>query len=247
MKAVGIIPARWQSVRFPGKSLALINGKPMICRVVERAAQAKQLADVIVATDDERIKTAVEQTGAKVVMTSPDHASGTDRIAEAAQHIDCEIVVNIQGDEPLINPAMLDRLVDEMSGGAWDMATAAAPIADKGQVEDANICKVVFDSEDRAMYFSRSAIPFVRDPDFSSDTPVYWRHIGVYAYTKAFLGRFVARGPCMLEQAERLEQLRALYMGAGIKVLRTDDDGVGVDTPEDLIFAERKIKEMGLT
>ncbi|NLB55254.1 MAG: 3-deoxy-manno-octulosonate cytidylyltransferase [Lentisphaerae bacterium] len=248
MKAIGVIPARWQSSRFPGKSVAILAGKPMILRVVERVMLAKRLDAVIVATDDERIAAALENSGACVVMTSLHHQSGTDRVAEAAAQSDADIIVNIQGDEPLIDPDLIDNLTDAiLADRSWDMATAAAPIPDRNLAGNPNLCKVVFDSNGKALYFSRSIIPCVRDSDFESDSILHWRHIGIYAYTSEFLQKFVAAEPSLLETAERLEQLRALHIGGRIKVIQTDDQGIGVDTPGDLIDAERLIRERGLS
>ena len=242
--AVGVLPARWGSTRFPGKSLALIAGRPLIVRVLERARLARNLREVIVATDDERIRAAVERAGGRAVMTRPDHPSGTDRVAEAVSGMPDEIVANIQGDEPLIDPALIDRLVDAMAAEPeWDMATAASPIAGEAEAAMPSVCKVVMGAGDRAIYFSRHPIPFVRDAAFrSGGAQLRWRHIGIYLYRRAFLERFVAEPPCLLEKAECLEQLRALHMGARIKVLRTREAGFGVDMPDDIGRVEALIR-----
>lgn len=246
MRVVGVIPSRWGSTRFPGKSLAPICGKPLIQWVVERCRQARRLNDLVVATDDDRIRKAVESFGAKVVMTRGDHPSGTDRVAEAVQHDPADVVVNIQGDEPLIDPDLIDRLVVVMlDSSGWDMATAAAPLAAE-EAERATICKVVVDVEGRALYFSRARIPHIRERDFHDAGTIYWRHIGIYVYRTAFLKRIVAEPPCLLERSEFLEQLRALYLGGRIKVEKTKHLGVGVDTPADVPVVEKALRGMGL-
>jgi 3-deoxy-manno-octulosonate cytidylyltransferase (CMP-KDO synthetase) len=245
MNAVGIIPARWGSTRFPGKSLALLCGKPMIQWVVENSLKARRLKTVIVATDDARIADAVVKTGVKAVMTRADHASGTDRVAEVAMGLSADVVVNIQGDEPLISPILIDELVKCLESGKWDMATACAPLTDEAELHNKSVVKLVCDLEGRALYFSRSVIPFLYD---SADLSVqersvlYWRHIGIYAYTKAFLKRFVETKPTLLERSERLEQLRALQIGGRIFVVRTENAGIGVDTPADVEKVERILR-----
>jgi len=244
LKTIGVIPARWGSTRFPGKSLALICGKPLIQWVIERALQAKTLDRVLVATDDRRIAEAARKSGAEAVMTRSDHQSGTDRIAEAANGCPAEIVVNIQGDEPAIDPLLIDELVTIMRvEEKWDMATAASPLNSAAEAEGKSICKVVFNSEGQALYFSRFPIPFVRDRTFSTNKTLFWRHIGIYLYRVDFLKKFVAQPPCLLEKAEALEQLRALHIGARIYVLKTKHCGGGVDTPEDIAAAEAALKK----
>lgn len=248
-KVVGVIPTRWGSTRFPAKCVAMIAGKPMIQWVVERVSQAKCLDKVIVALDDERIANAVaalEMENVQIVMTRSDHPSGTDRIAEAVADEDADVVINIQGDEPLIDPALIDELAEQMlSGAGWDMATAATPMLSDEEVKDPSAVKVVFNRHGQALYFSRSAIPFIREPSESS-AGVYWRHIGIYAYQRSYLLGLVAEPPCALEKLEKLEQLRALDMGCRMYVLKTDDFGVGVDTPEDVPKAEAALAELGL-
>jgi 3-deoxy-manno-octulosonate cytidylyltransferase (CMP-KDO synthetase) len=228
----GILPARWGSSRFPGKPLHLIAGKALIQHVWERCSQCSRLDDLLIATDDERIFAAAEAFGARVAMTSPDHPTGTDRIAEAIRSLpDTTHVVNIQGDEPLIDPQLIDELAATMANEPeLDMATAANPLdpADPN-VNDPNVVKVVTTLDGRALYFSRSPLPFFRNP--VEDLPVL-RHKGIYAYRRTFLERFVTWPPSPLEQAESLEQLRALENGASIKVLTTTDTSPGVDTPE---------------
>lgn len=226
--------------------MALICGKPLIQWVVERCRQARRLDDLLVATDDERIRKAVESFGGKVVMTRGDHISGTDRVAEAVRQTPADVVVNIQGDEPLIAPDLIDRLVAIMlSAAGWDMATAAAPLAAE-EASRATICKVVMDAEGRALYFSRASIPHIRERDFHAADTLYWRHIGIYLYRAAFLKRMVAEPPCLVERAECLEQLRALYLGGRIKVEKTTHAGVGVDTPADVPVVEKLLRNMGL-
>lgn len=245
MNVIGIIPARWASTRLPGKSLVQLCGRPMIQRVVERAQAATTLSAVLVATDDMRIAEAVRGFGGNAVMTKPDHPSGTDRIAEAAAGIDADLVVNIQGDEPLLEPSLIDRLVRQMQADAtWDMGTAAAPIHCEEDLASSSVVKVVWGEQHQALYFSRSLIPCVRDREDAGMEGLYWRHLGLYAYRTAFLRRLVAAPPCKLEKAEKLEQLRALYMGARMVVIETTDTGVGVDTPADVVRVERMIREM---
>lgn len=243
MGAIGVIPARYASTRFPGKILAPICGKPLICWVVENACRASRLDEILVATDDRRIADAVKGTGAMAVMTREDHQSGTDRIAEAVRGRDAEVIVNIQGDEPLIDPGLIDRLAAKLEESSdWDMATAAAAVADAGMVGRPQVVKVVCDARGGALYFSRSVIPHVRDGAVEDNLGLYRRHIGIYAYRKEFLARMVAEPPCELEKAEKLEQLRALYIGGRIAVLDTEESGVGVDTPEDALIVERELK-----
>lgn len=246
MKTYGIIPSRFGSSRFPGKPLAILAGKPLVAWVVEAVKKAKSLDDVLVATDDERICQAVEQYGGRAVMTPSDLPSGTDRIAVAARNylgrdfVDDDILVNIQGDEPLIDPALVDRLADKLKGDPrWSMATAVTPVKSVADFAARTVVKVVLDRDDGALYFSRAPIPCDRDhePDLASG--LFVRHLGIYAYRGSFLKRYIAEPPCALEKTEKLEQLRALWMGAKIAVVRTTDEGVGVDTPED---AERVAK-----
>lgn len=243
---LGVVPARWGSTRFPGKSLAPIAGKPLIQWVVERARQARRLKAVLVATDDARIARAVEALGVEAVMTRADHPSGTDRIAEAIRNRPADIVVNIQGDEPLIDPALIDELAGALAGDpAWDMATAACPIADPADVGNPSVVKVVWAQDGRALYFSRSPIPHLREKESgtAAGEPLYWRHIGIYAYRRAFLEKLVATPPCLLEKAEKLEQLRALYLGCRMKVVLARDMGPGVDTPADVAKAEAALRQ----
>lgn len=237
-RVLGVIPSRYGSSRFPGKPLADIAGRPLVAWVVDAAKRAKSLDDVIVATDDDRIAAAVAAHGGKAVMTPSELPSGTDRIACAAgDFADDDILVNIQGDEPLIDPALIDALVARMREPAsrWDMATAVTPIKRREDFDAKTVVKVVLDRCDGALYFSRAPIPCDRDhePDLSSG--LYVRHLGIYAYRGGFLRKYIAEKPCALERTEKLEQLRALWMGAKIAVIRTVDEGVGVDTPEDAV------------
>lgn len=242
MRIVGVIPARWGSVRFPGKILVELCGKPLIMWVVEAVNRAQRLDRVLVATDDDRIREAVESVGGEVAMTRSDHPSGTDRIAEAIAGQGVDIAINIQGDEPLIDPALIDALAGALeSDSTCDMATAAVPMEDPELIADPSVVKVVCDEEGRALYFSRSVIPFERDADVSA-AGLYRRHVGIYAYRAAFLERLVATPPCKLECAEKLEQLRALHMGASIRVLETEGECMGVDTPEDVERVESVLK-----
>ena len=247
MRTLGIIPSRYGSSRFPGKPLHLICGKPLVAWVVEAVKKAKTLDDVIVATDDERIVAAVEAHGGRAVMTPSELPSGTDRIACAAgDFADDDILVNIQGDEPLISPDLVDALVGRMKEDTkWDMATAVTPIKSLDDLNAKTVVKVILDRDDGALYFSRAPIPCDRDhePDIASG--LWVRHLGIYAYRGAFLKKYISEPPCNLERIEKLEQLRALWMGAKIAVIRTDDEGVGVDTPEDAVRIEAILRARG--
>jgi len=243
MRIIGVIPSRWGSTRFPGKSLHPICGKPLVQWVVESVQRARLLDEVIVATDDPRIASAV-QGFAKVAMTRSDHPSGTDRVAEAANPQDDDIVINIQGDEPLINPDLIDALATRMKADpGWAMATAACPIRNMRDLEARTVVKVVLAQDGGALYFSRLPIPCRRDgePDLASG--LYLRHLGIYAYRGAFLKRLVKEKPCALETTECLEQLRALYLGGRIAVIQTEELGIGVDTPEDVAVVEAIIRK----
>ena len=250
MKIYGIIPSRFGSSRFPGKPIHVIAGKPLVAWVVEAVKRAHRLDDVVVATDDERIVKAVEECGGKAVMTPSELPSGTDRIACAARIVcggdfaDDDILVNIQGDEPLIAPALIDELAAKLADDPrWDMATAVTPIKSAADLAAKTVVKVVLDRDDGALYFSRAPIPCDRDHEADLATGLYVRHLGIYAYRGAFLKRYVAEPPCALERTEKLEQLRALWMGAKIAVVRTEDEGVGVDTPEDAVRIEAILKD----
>jgi 3-deoxy-manno-octulosonate cytidylyltransferase (CMP-KDO synthetase) len=241
MKVLGLIPARHASTRFPGKPLALIAGKPLLQHVVERCQLAKSLSGIIVATDDDRIAT-VARPFARVEMTRPEHPSGTDRIAEVAQHCACDGVVNIQGDEPLIDPAVIDAVAGALAQA--EMSTAATPIRTVEDYDNPNIVKVVVNAAGGALYFSRRTIPYVRD---AARGPVagqlaafpFLKHLGIYGYRRETLLRLVRFPVSPLERAERLEQLRALENGIPIAVVTVDYDGAGVDVPEDVGRVER--------
>jgi len=242
-RIIGVIPARWGSTRFPGKSLVPVCGKPLIHWVIRRTLKARQLDELLVATDDKRIADAVRETGVKAVMTRSDHPSGTDRIAEAIGGMKSDVIINIQGDEPLIDPKLIDRLANSMlTKKNWDMATAAAPLDTKRDLDNSSVVKVVWNKEGQALYFSRSVIPFLRDADIDVKD-LYWRHVGIYAYRTTFLKNLVKTPQCILEKVEKLEQLRALHIGGRILVLKTDHAGIGVDTPEDVKYVERELRK----
>ena len=241
-KIVAIIPARYQSNRFEGKPLALIQGKPMIQHVVERAQRVPLLSRVVVATDDERIARVVEGFGGNWVMTRREHATGTDRLAEAAQLIDIadeDVIVNIQGDQPLFPAEIIEQvarpLIDDPS---LPMATLIYKIIRPEEITDPNHVKTVFDCHGNALYFSRSPIPFQRDPG-GAEQPTYYKHLGFYAYRKGFLVTFVGLPEGQWERFEKLEQLRALEFGHTIRVVLTGHDSVEVDTPDDLVRVEQ--------
>jgi 3-deoxy-manno-octulosonate cytidylyltransferase (CMP-KDO synthetase) len=238
---LGVIPSRYGAQRFPGKPLALIAGQPLVQRVYARARLAQRLDRVVVATDDQRIADAVRGFGGEVVMTSPTCPSGTDRAAEVARQLGGDLVVNIQGDEPLMRPEMIDQLVDGLvrdTGCA--MATLARKIESPAALANPNIVKVVFGATGNALYFSRHPIPYVRD----AGMPVtHYKHLGLYAYRREFLLQFVQMPQSGLEQTEKLEQLRALENGFAIKVLVTPHDSVGVDTPADVQVVEELLRK----
>ncbi|MBF6560212.1 MAG: 3-deoxy-manno-octulosonate cytidylyltransferase [Candidatus Binataceae bacterium] len=239
MPVIAIIPARYDSSRLPGKALAEIGGVPMIVRVWRQARMARSLARVIVATDDRRIADAVRAAGGEAEMTAAAHPSGTDRIAEVARRVEAEIYLNVQGDQPFVAPADLDALAAPMIADAGlAMATLATPISDAGEWADPNKVKVVCDARGDALYFSRSPIPCARDGGDGVPAAAL-RHIGVYGYRRDFLLRFAALEPGMLEQIEKLEQLRALERGYRIRVVRSLAPSLEVDTPADLARAIR--------
>ena len=231
MKVLCVIPARYASTRLPGKPLKDIAGKPMVVRVYERASQAGLVNETLVATDDERIKTAVEAAGGKAMLTRADHATGTDRLAEVAEaYPDVDLIVNVQGDEPLIDPGLIDDLAGLFEGEPeLAMATVKTEIEDEAEQKNPNNVKVVCDKAGYALYFSRSLMPYPR----KGGCPVY-KHIGIYAYRRDFLLHYAKMEPTPLGQAESLEQLRALENGYRIKVVETKAKFVGVDTVEDL-------------
>ncbi len=232
MRVLCVIPARYASTRLPGKPLRDIAGKPMICRVYERAARAKRIEKTLVATDDERICEAVRSHGGEAMMTAKDHPTGTDRLAEvAAAYGDMDLVINVQGDEPLIEPELIDSLAGLFEEDPeLRMATVMTELKDEDEEKNPNNVKVVTDLQGYALYFSRSLLPYPRN---AGKAPVH-KHIGIYAYRRDFLLQYAKMQPTPLEQAESLEQLRALENGYRIKVLKTDCRFVGVDTEEDL-------------
>jgi len=241
VKVICIIPARYSSTRLPGKPLKLIAGKPMIQRVYEQAIKAKIPAEVIVATDDMRVFQAVKDFGGQVVMTSTAHRSGTDRLAEVAKNrADVDVIINVQGDEPMLPPEIIDSLSELFVEDAdLQMATMKCPMKEEEYGEPGSV-KVVTDLNDYALYFSRSLLPYPRN---ETGVKVY-KHVGIYAYRRDFLMKYAALEPTPLELTESLEQLRALENGYKIKVLESDFQGVGVDTPEDLARVNELLREV---
>jgi 3-deoxy-manno-octulosonate cytidylyltransferase (CMP-KDO synthetase) len=243
MPVLAVIPARWGSTRFPGKPLARIAGKPMVQWVYEKAQGAKRIREVIIATDDERICQAATDFGAKAEMTSPDLASGTDRVAEvAARHSEFEIVLNVQGDEPLISPQVLDAVAEPlMHDSALPIATAITRLAQMDDLQNSNVVKVVMNHKRNALYFSRAPIPFYRSrADFQegSQTALPYRHLGIYGYQRRALLELAHLEPSPVEQAEQLEQLRFLEAGFTIRCVEVTAYGPGVDCPEDISRVE---------
>ncbi|MBI4343329.1 MAG: 3-deoxy-manno-octulosonate cytidylyltransferase [Candidatus Omnitrophica bacterium] len=235
MSVLVVIPARYGSTRFPGKPLAPLAGKPTIQHVYEQAKQAKRAEEVVVATDDERIVAAVARFGGAAVMTSPAARSGTERAAEVARARKADVIINVQGDEPLVRPDMIDQVAEFLERHqAVPMASLMTKLTRAEDVANPNVVKVVVDGDGFALYFSRSAIPFER-----AKPARYWKHIGLYGYQRHFLLQMPSFEPTPLEQAEQLEQLRALEHGYRIKLLETSHDTVGVDTPEDLQRVEK--------
>ena len=241
MQIVGIIPARYASTRFPGKPLHPIAGKPLIQHVVEQCRKAKSLSEVIVATDDARIAEVVKKF-CRVELTREDHPSGSDRIAEVAARHGCDAVVNIQGDEPLMDPAVIDAVAGALAQN--EMSTAATLIKTLDEYDNPNVVKVVADAAGRALYFSRRTIPFLREAASRSVGEQlaafpFLKHLGIYGYRRETLLRLVKFPVSPLENAEKLEQLRALENGIGIAVVKVDYDSVGVDVPADVARVER--------
>lgn len=240
MRILGILPARYGSTRFPGKPLALIAGKTLIQRVIERCQLARSLSEVIVATDDPRIRDAV-QPFCRVEMTSPDHPSGTDRIAEVVARCACDAAVNIQGDEPLIDPSVIDAVAEALA--RHELTTAATPIRDPREYDNPNVVKVVVNVAGEALYFSRRTIPYLREAASRSvDEQLaafpFLKHLGIYGYRREAVLRLVKLPVAALEQAEKLEQLRALANGFRLGVVTVDYDSVGVDVPADVARVE---------
>jgi 3-deoxy-manno-octulosonate cytidylyltransferase (CMP-KDO synthetase) len=244
MKIVGIVPARYASTRFPGKPLALIAGKPLIHHVVERCQQAGALSEVIVATDDTRIWE-VAQNFCRAEMTAPDHASGSDRIAEVAARCACDAIVNIQGDEPLIDPDVIDAVARALEKD--EMSTAATLIRNPEEYDNPNVVKVVVNAAGRALYFSRRTVPYLREAASRSVSEQlaafpFLKHLGIYGYRRETLLRLVKFPVSPLEAAEKLEQLRALENGIEIRVVKVDYNSVGVDVPADVLRVEKALK-----
>ncbi len=240
MKVVGVIPARLGSTRLQEKVLKLIDGKPMIQRVWERAKQARKIQDLIVACDDQRIADCIQKAGGKAMLTRADHPNGSSRVAEIAGKINADVLINIQGDEPMIDPGVIDQLADCFADASVEIATLAVRKRSREEYENPNVVKVVCDSLGNAIYFSRSPLPFYREmpADFS-----FLKHVGIYGYRKEFLLQFVSWGAGVLENSEKLEQLRVLEKGRKIRVLETRHDSVSVDTAEDLAAVESQIKQ----
>lgn len=239
---IAVIPARYASTRLPGKPLATIAGRPMIQHVVERVRQAENLSRVLVATDDERIKKAVEGFGGEAVLTRSDHRTGTDRVAEVAAHVPAEIYLNVQGDEPLLDPGTVDAVVSAMlEDDSVQIATPCSVIRHRNDIMDPHVTKVVRDFDGNALYFSHAPIPWVRDRD--EDIVVkYWKHIGLYAFRRDALLEFPTLPPGELERVEQLEQLRWLENGFRILVVETGYDAVSVDVPDDIARVEQLLR-----
>jgi 3-deoxy-manno-octulosonate cytidylyltransferase (CMP-KDO synthetase) len=231
-RVVAVIPSRYQSTRLPGKPLALIAGRPMVEHVYRRAVEAARIDAVVVATDDARVADAVAAFGGTAVMTRADHATGTDRLAEVARALDSEIILNVQGDEPLMTAGAIDAVAGLLLSRPNDqMATLRKRTEDAADMDNPSVVKLVVDAQGYALYFTRSRIPFVRP---GHPTPLFWKHLGLYAYRRPFLATLAGLSPTPLEQAEGLEQLRALEHGYRISTAETSADTIGVDTPEDL-------------
>jgi len=249
-RVIAIIPARFASTRYPGKVIAPLLGHPLVYHTWLRASQASLVDRVIVATDSPEVATALAPYPIEVVMTRDDHATGTDRIAEVAANTDAQIVVNVQGDEPAIDPAAIDAVIQPLLyDPALQMATARRSITDMKSISDPNVVKVICDSRGRALYFSRLPIPYIRDEaDRAGNPACYWQHIGLYVYRRDFLLAYTRMTQTPLENLEKLEQLRALENGHDIAVIETDYEVIGVDVPSDLdavseLLRQRAAKE----
>lgn len=231
MAACIIIPARFASTRFPGKTIAAETGRPLVQHVVDQCRKCTKAKQIIVAVDDDRISSALAPFQTRCILTSPSHTSGTDRVAEIARKLDFDIVVNVQGDEPEIEPDIIDRLINRLETTDDDMVTAATPFPPGSSPEDPNLVKVVLNSSGRAMYFSRSPIPHHRDRSLTPP-PAYYLHLGIYGYRRDFLLQYASWKPTPAEQAEKLEQLRVLEHGRSIGVIIVSRATHGIDTPQ---------------
>jgi 3-deoxy-manno-octulosonate cytidylyltransferase (CMP-KDO synthetase) len=244
LPATVIIPARFASTRFPGKIIAAQTGKPLVQHVVDQVNHCSRVTQVIVAADDARIAEALKPYNTNVIMTSPHHLSGTDRIAEVAEKLDDDIIVNVQGDEPEIEPTTIDNLIQRLEDRDDDMATAACPFPETADVADPNLVKVVIAKNGHAMYFSRAPIPHWRDKN-DGPCPAYYLHLGIYAYQRRFLLDFASWEPTPCEKSEKLEQLRALERARTLFVLKVDRATHGIDTPEQYdAFVKRYKKDL---
>jgi 3-deoxy-manno-octulosonate cytidylyltransferase (CMP-KDO synthetase) len=243
-KFLGVIPARYGSTRFEGKPLKAIAGKPLLQWVIEGSLKAKNLEKLLVATDDERIADLARRCGVEPVMTDAQLPSGSDRVWAAVQNFSGEVIINIQGDEPLVTGEVLDQLAGAFEDKAVEMATLAKPFESAEDLQSPNSAKIILNRRGEPIYFSRFPIPYTRLPiPNNGDGFGCLKHVGFYGYRREFLGKFCAEKPTYLERAEGLEQLRALWMGAKIKVLETNYDSWGVDTPEDVIRIEKILQQ----
>ena len=252
MKILAVIPARYASTRFPGKPLAMLGGESIISRVYHRVSHTEGVDDVVVATDDERICDHVESFCEEggVMMTSEHHSSGTERCGEVVERLErqgyhYDVVINVQGDEPFVEPAQLEALIDCFNDPDVQIATLATSIASTEELFSPNNVKVVFDQRLNALYFSRQPIPYVRDIPTEKwiGTSAYYKHVGIYAFRSETLAKACQPLPCLIEKSEKLEQLRWLYGGLPIKICLTDHANIGIDTPEDLAIAEKELKK----
>ena len=244
-KVLIVVPARYASVRFPGKPLAQIAGKPMIQHVVERVRQAQQKVKVVVATEDERILNAAKSFGGEAILTRPDHKTGTDRVAEVAAHIPADIYINVQGDEPLIDPGTIDAVIETMAeDDSIQLATPCSAITHQPDIMDPNVVKAVMDFDGNALYFSRAPIPWVRDTG-AKVAARHTKHIGLYGYRRDALLEFPTLPPGELERVEQLEQLRWLENGFKIRMVETEYDAVSVDVPADIAKVEKILNTQG--
>ncbi|WP_079710616.1 3-deoxy-manno-octulosonate cytidylyltransferase [Paraliobacillus ryukyuensis] len=235
MKTIVVIPARFGSTRFPGKPLASINGKPMVQWVYEEVKKCKEVDDVVIATDHEKIVKAVEEFNGKVVKTSDKHETGSDRIEEVTKYVEGDLFINVQGDEPLIRHQLVDEIAKRSKANPDMVITARTPLFNENDIDDPNVVKVVTGQEDNALYFSRSRVPYNR----SKNSITYYKHLGIYSYPKEILQTFVKLPSSTLEKLEVLEQLRLLENGYKIKAIETSYDAIGVDTPEDIEKVEK--------